>query len=207
MFPMFYICRDGRFGRGAILYHHSSQLFKRLLVDSHYRPGSFLRFNSRPIMSSLYCATWNKGYGFCLSWHLWFICICNLVYFADWHCCTLKMLVNNNNNKLWSIVETSVMSANYGITVKQTTYTVQLWRHGLGMPCGSRLSRRTCKSSSRISGAGSYDTITMGPIEEYNTRRGLNKYTSYIKFPGWELKLRPYSVYTYPYRVSMYTFF
>ena len=28
--------------------------------DSHCRPGSFLRFNSRPMMSSPYCATWDK---------------------------------------------------------------------------------------------------------------------------------------------------
>ena len=65
--------------------------------DSHC-PGSFLRFNSRPRMSSPYCATWNKWVRL------------------------LSIL------KLWPIAETSVMSENDGITVRQTVaHTTQLW--------------------------------------------------------------------------------
>ena len=125
--------------------------------DSYYRPGSFLRFNSLPIISSPYCATWNKGVQL------------------------LSVL------KLWSIVETSVMSENDCITVRQTVeHTIHLWPHG--MPCGfmpfeekciiiSSVSKPSCSSS----GAGPYDTTTTGPRwGVYNTRRGLNKYTSYI---------------------------
>ena len=40
----------GRFGRGASLYHHQSQLSARLWVRFPCRPGSFLRFNSRPVI-------------------------------------------------------------------------------------------------------------------------------------------------------------
>ena len=54
------------------------------------RSGSFLRFNSPPIMSSPYLATRNKGV------------------------LLLSVL------RLWPIVETSVMSENDGITVRQT---------------------------------------------------------------------------------------
>ena len=78
-----------------------------------YIPGSFLIFSSRPIMSSPYCATWNKGVRL------------------------LSVL------GLWSIVKTSVMSENDGTTVRQTVaHTMQLWPHGLGTSCGSRPSRR-----------------------------------------------------------------
>ena len=57
------------------------------------------------------------------------------------------------------------------ITVGQTVaHTIQLWRHGLGTPCGSRLSKRTgtlirsvSKPSGRNGGAGPYDTTTTGP--------------------------------------------
>ena len=81
--------------------------------DSHYWLGSFLRFNSRPIMSSPYCATWNKG--------VWLLSVL----------------------KLWPIVEMSVVSENDGITVGQAVaHTIQLWPRGLGTPCGSRLLRR-----------------------------------------------------------------
>ena len=65
--------------------------------DSHCRPGSFLRFNSRPIMSSPYCTTSNKG---------------------------VRLLSVLN---LWPIVETSVVSENDGTTVRQTVaHTIQL---------------------------------------------------------------------------------
>ena len=81
--------------------------------DSHYRPSGFLRFNSRPIMSSPYCATSNKGVRL------------------------LSVL------ELWPIVETLVMSENDGTTVRQTVaHTIQLWPNGLGTPCCSRLSKR-----------------------------------------------------------------
>ena len=44
---------------------------------------------------------------------------------------------------LQPIVETSVMSENDGITVRQTVaHTIQLWSHGLDTPRGSCLSRR-----------------------------------------------------------------
>ena len=46
---------SGRFGKGASLNRYRLQLFERF--NSHYRPGSFLTFNFRPIMSSLYCVT------------------------------------------------------------------------------------------------------------------------------------------------------
>ena len=40
----------------------------------------------------------------------------------------------------------SVMSENDGTTVRQTvSHTIQLWPHGLGTPCGSRLSRRKAR--------------------------------------------------------------
>ena len=42
--------RRGRFGRGASLYRHQSQLFERLWVRLPLPTGQFLRFNSRPIM-------------------------------------------------------------------------------------------------------------------------------------------------------------
>ena len=74
--------------------------------------GQFLRFNYLPIMSSPYCAMRNNGVRL------------------------LSVL------KLLPIVEASLMYENDGITVKQTVaHTTQLWPHGLGMPCGSRLSR------------------------------------------------------------------
>ena len=70
------------------------------------------------------------------------------------------------------------MYENDGITVRQTvSHTIQLWPIGLGSPCGSRLSRRKAekgtiirsvsKPSCRNSGAGPYDTKTMGHGEEY----------------------------------------
>ena len=65
------------------------------------------------LLSSPYCATWNKGVRL------------------------LSVL------ELWPIVETSVVSENYGTTVRQTVaHTIHLWPHGLGTPCGSRFSRR-----------------------------------------------------------------
>ena len=104
---MVFIGRDGSFDRGASLYRHRLHLFWRLWVRL------YLRFNSLPIMSSLYCARWNKG----------------------------KRLLSVL--KLWPIVETLVMSENDGTTVRQTVaHTVQLWTHDLGTPCGSRFSRR-----------------------------------------------------------------
>ena len=82
-------------------------------IDSRYRSASFLRLNSQPIMWSPYCAIWNKWVRL------------------------LSVL------KLWPLVETSAMSENDGITVRQTEEpTIQLWPHGLGTPCVSRLSRR-----------------------------------------------------------------
>ena len=39
--------------------------------DSHNRPGSFLRFNYRPIMLSPYYATWNKGVRLLSMLKLW----------------------------------------------------------------------------------------------------------------------------------------
>ena len=45
-----YIGCCGRFGRGASLYRHRSQLFGRLWVRLPRRPGSFLIFNFPPIM-------------------------------------------------------------------------------------------------------------------------------------------------------------
>ena len=45
--------------------------------------------------------------------------------------------------KLWPIVETSVMSENDGITVRQTVaHTILLWPHEQDTPYSSRLSRR-----------------------------------------------------------------
>ena len=85
--------------------------------DSHYWPGSFLRFNFRPIVSSSYCASEIRG---------------------------VQLLLVL---KLWPIVETSVMSENDGTTVRQTAHTMQLWPHELGAPCGSRLSRRKAQYS------------------------------------------------------------
>ena len=97
---------------------------------SHCLTGSFLRLNSPPIMSSLYCAMRNKSV-----------------------------------LKLWSIVETSVMSENDGITHTHT-HTIRLWLHGLGTPCVVHafrgVIRSVSKPSCRISGAGTYDTTT-GP--------------------------------------------
>ena len=62
--------------------------------------------------------------------------------------------------KLLPIVETSVMSENDGITVKQTVaHTILLWPHGLGT-----IISYVFKTSSRISGAGPYDTIIKGPL-------------------------------------------
>ena len=80
---------------------------------SHYRLGSLLRFKSQLIMPSPYCTTQNKG---------------------------VRLLLVL---KPWPIVETSVMSKNDGITIRQTVaHTIQLWPHGLGMPRGSFLLKR-----------------------------------------------------------------
>ena len=126
--------------------------------DSHYRQGSFLRFNSPRITSSPYSATWNKG--------VWLLLVL----------------------KLWPIVQTSVMSENDGITVRQTVaHTVQLGPHGYvrhvvhAFEEKGTIIRSVSKPRSRINGAGPYDTITTGPRwGVYNTCRRLNKYTSYI---------------------------
>ena len=65
--------------------------------DFRYRPGSFLRFNSRSLMLYPHCVTLNKGVR---------------------HLSVLK---------LWPIVETSVVSENDGITVRQTVaHIIQL---------------------------------------------------------------------------------
>ena len=78
----------GRFGRGASLYRHRSQLFGRLWVDSHCRPGSFLRFNSRLIMYSAVGSlvlswSWTRQPGFISFWCLW-IQLCNNL--KQWLC-------------------------------------------------------------------------------------------------------------------------
>ena len=71
----------GRIGRGASLYRHRSQLFGRCGLDSHCRSGSFLRFNSRPIMygavgSLVLSWSWIRQPGFISFWCLW-IQLCN----------------------------------------------------------------------------------------------------------------------------------
>ena len=90
-------------------------------------------------MSSPYCATLNKGVRL------------------------LSIL------KLWSTVETSVISENDGITVRQTDSsihhtTVATWAsYAMWFtPFEERgtIIRSVPKPSSRISGAGSYDTTT-----------------------------------------------
>ena len=126
--------------------------------NSYYRSSSFLRFNSWPIMLPPYCTTWNKGVQL------------------------LSIL------KPWPIGEMSFMSENNGITVRQTVaHTVQLWPHGLGTPCGSCLLRRKAHNPFCLSQAAAIvalalnDTTTTGSHWGVNnTRRGLNKYTSYI---------------------------
>ena len=45
-----YIGCCGRFGRGASLYRIGRSCSECCGFDSHCPPGSFLRFNSRPIM-------------------------------------------------------------------------------------------------------------------------------------------------------------
>ena len=98
------------------------------------------RFNSTAIMSSRYCATCDKGVR------------------------QLLVLIPLRT------VETSVISENDGITVRQSvTSTIQLWLNELGTPCSSRILRRNLgtkihyvpKPSCRNSGAGPYDITTM----------------------------------------------
>ena len=110
-------------------------------------------------MSSPYCATWNKGVRL------------------------LSVL------KLWPIVDTSVMSENDDITVRQTVAhtitTVATWaRYAMCFTPFEKkgtIIRSVSKPSCSNSGAGPYDTITTGPRwEVYNARWELNKYTSYI---------------------------
>ena len=77
------IGRGSRFGKGASLYRHRSQLFGRLWVRLPLPTGQFSSiFIYRPILSSPYCATRNKGVRL------------------------LSLL------KLWPITERSVMSEN-----------------------------------------------------------------------------------------------
>ena len=71
-------CCD-RFGRGASLYRRSCS--EDCGFDSHCRPGSFLRFNSRPIMygavrSLVLSWSWTRQPGFIFFWCLW-IQLCN----------------------------------------------------------------------------------------------------------------------------------
>ena len=114
-----YIARAGGFGRGASLYRHRSQLFRMSWVRLPLPIGQFSSsYNSRPIISSAYRATWNKRVR------------------------RLSVL------KLWPIVQTLVMSENDGITVPQTVaHIIQWWPHELGTPCISRLSRGKAQGS------------------------------------------------------------
>ena len=118
------IGRGGCFGTDGSLYSHRSQLIGRLWVRLPLPNRQFSsRFNSRPIMLFLYHATWNKG---------------------------MRLL---SVLKLWSIVET-ITSKNDGITVIQTVaHTIQLWPHGLSMPCGWYLSRKRHNNSLCLSQA------------------------------------------------------
>ena len=81
-----------------------------------------------------------------------------------------------------------VMSENDGIAVRQTVShhtTVTTWAtYAMWfMPFEEKgtIIGSVSKPSNRISGTGPCDTITTGPsLGVYNTRRVLNKYTSYI---------------------------
>ena len=83
----------------------------------------------------------------------------------------------------------SVTLENDGITVRQTVAThhttVAAWaRYAMWFTpfdVNGTIIRSLSKPSCRNSGAGPYDTATMGPGEEYIIFvGGLNKYTSYI---------------------------
>ena len=87
------IVSGGRFGRDANPYRLQLQLFGRFRLP--LPTGQLIsRFHSRPIISSQYCATCNKGV--------------RLLSFL----------------KLWPIIETSVISENDGIEEQKVAHTI-----------------------------------------------------------------------------------
>ena len=125
--------------------------------DSHYRLGSFLRFKSRPMMSSPYIATWIRG-----------AASVELETVADsWDFSYLLIRMHN----CWT-------NSRIHHTTVATWARYAMW-FTLFKEKGT-LIRSVSKPSCRNSGAGPTDTTTGPQWGVYNTRWWLNKYASYI---------------------------
>ena len=106
--------------------------------DSHYRPGSFLRFNSRPIMSSPYCAR-----------RVRLLSVLKL-----WPIVETSVMCENNGITVRQTVAHTIQLRPHEL--------------GMPCGSRLSIIRSVSKPSSRISSAGPYDTTAIEPGEEYN---------------------------------------